>query len=181
MNKVGVDKMTTVLLLIIGILLVAINIKAVEKEKNSFKDAFNNASTNVKNYDLEIGKLRKEFAESLFEFQKEIEELKDKLEKSTNVNNNNINNSNIENNILNNNELDSVRIYSEKNIVEETNNIDKDGKINENKHIDNNEMNNTKIDDIEKLMKEGLSVDIISKKLGIGKGEILLIQKLYIK
>lgn len=155
MNKVGVDLMTTVLLLVIGILLIAINIKAVKKEKNSFKDAFDNASTNVKNYDVEIGKLRKEFAESLFEFQKEIEELKVKLEKST--------------------------IINDKNIVEETRTIDKDEEISENNYIDNNEVNNTKIDDIEKLMKEGLSVDSISKKLGIGKGEILLIQKLYIK
>lgn len=181
--------MTTVVLLIIGILLIAINIKAIRKEKNSFKNAFDNASTNMKDYDVEIGKLRKEFAETILELQSEVEELKGKLEKSYSINHESVNNSNIENiydegvenNILNNNEMDSIEISSNKKIVKETKTIDKDGKVNENKYVDNNEINNAKIDDIERLMKEGLSLDSISEKLGVGKGEIILIQKLYIK
>ena len=173
--------MTTVLLLIIGILLIVVNVKAVKSEKNSFKDVFDNASTNVKNYDLEIEKLRKEFAESLFELQEEIEELKDKLKKSNNINSKNIDNvhikntsyENIEENILNKYKFNSIEIYSDENTVEEIKNT--------NRHEEINEINNSKIDNIEKLMQEGLSVDDISQKMGIGKGEILLIQKLYIK
>ncbi|AGK97755.1 hypothetical protein [Clostridium pasteurianum] len=181
--------MTTVLLLIIGILLIAVNIKAVKKENTSFKNVFHKASTNVKDYDVEIGKLRKEFAETILELQGEIESLKNKLQRSPDVNYKNIHNSDIENiynkgmedNILENNELDSIEISHGKNTAGETRIIDENDKINKNKYIDNNEINNDKVDDIEKLTKEGLSVEGISERLGIGKGEILLIQKLYIK
>lgn len=178
--------MTTVLLLIIGILLIAVNIKAVKRESTSFKNVFNKASTNVKDYDVEIGKLRKEFAETILELQSEIEELKNKLQRSPDVNYKNIHNSDIENihdkgieeSILKNNELDSIEISHGKNTATETKITDQNDKIN---YIDNKEINNDKVDNIEKLMKEGLSVEGISERLGIGKGEILLIQKLYIK
>lgn len=148
--------MTTVLLLIIGILLIAVNIRAIKKNKSSFKNAFDNASINIKDYDLEIGKLRKEFAETIMELQNEVENLKDKLDVMG----------------IHNNKIDALEEKKEN--YEENN-------INENTEIDNREINNVKIDDIERLMKAGLSIDSISEKLGIGKGEILLIKKLYIK
>ncbi|MDF2504513.1 hypothetical protein [Clostridium sp.] len=173
--------MTTIVLLIIGILLIAINVKVVKREKNSFKNVFDNASTNMKDYDVEIGKIRKEFAETVFELQKEVEGLKDRLDKNYNENDKNISYGDIETNFFNNNKMDSIEISNYKDDVKEVKTIDKAEEINKNEYRDNNEINNAKVDDIEKLIKEGLSVDSISKKLGIGKGEVLLIQKLYIK
>ncbi|AJA47905.1 hypothetical protein CPAST_c18350 [Clostridium pasteurianum DSM 525 = ATCC 6013] len=178
--------MTTVLLLIIGILLIGVNIRAMRKDKSSFKNAFDNASTNIKDYDLEIGKLRKEFAETIMELQNEIENLKDRLEEKSDIQKDNVHNFKIDNSLesslLENNKLDVIEIQSTENGAVEEKKIDyKENYATQNAYLDNREINNVKIDDIERLMKEGLSIDSISEKLGIGKGEILLIKKLYIK
>ena len=41
--------------------------------------------------------------------------------------------------------------------------------------------NSVKINEIKIMLDNGLSVDEISEKIGIGKGEVLLIKELYIK
>ena len=49
------------------------------------------------------------------------------------------------------------------------------------KKDENNTANSVKINEIEKLIIEGLTIEEISQKLGMGKGEVLLIKQLYIK
>ena len=46
---------------------------------------------------------------------------------------------------------------------------------------ENNTTNSVKINEIEKLISQGLTTEEISVKLGMGKGEVLLIKQLYIK
>jgi hypothetical protein len=67
---------------------------------------------------------------------------------------------------------DKAEILDYNNIKEEENsqNIDK-----------KEDSNNIKINEIETLIQSGLSMDEISEKLGIGKGEVLLIKELYLK
>jgi len=49
------------------------------------------------------------------------------------------------------------------------------------KGSNSSKQNNVKVNEISMLLDEGLSVDEISEKIGIGKGEVLLIKELYIK
>ncbi|WP_026881267.1 DUF6115 domain-containing protein [Clostridium akagii] len=155
--------MITFLLLLIGIVLLIFNFKALKNEKNTFKDAFDNASNNLKDYDVEIGKLRREFAETILELQQEIENMKyNKIsiqEKQAEV---------LEL------EADNINSIVSKNGEE----IGEDKKLNAESDF---EVNNVKVNEIKEMLNDGLSIDSISEKLGIGKGELLLIEKLYLK
>lgn len=155
--------MTAILLFIIGALLIALNLKAIRKDKEKFQSVLHNVSDDIKDYDLEIGKLKKEFAETIMEIQLEIEDLKDKLKAEDKSTEKNVQNVVIEkeNKVYKNVEIGHI-----------------DDKVSE---VNDREINNVKIDDIEKFMKKGMSIDHISEELGIGKGEILLIKKLYLK
>ncbi|WP_411679149.1 hypothetical protein [Clostridium thailandense] len=179
--------MTAVGLLLIGILLIAININTIRKEKNSFNNILNSSESNIKDYELEIGKLRKEFAETVLELQNEIQELKAEIELKLTRENQEDNNGNNEeiykdeefiNNTLNN------KVIEYENII---NDINYDVIRNEN--IETEEVNrqqksghnSVKVEEISKFLDEGLSVDEIAEKIGVGKGEVLLIKELYIK
>ncbi|MBV7272200.1 hypothetical protein JMF89_04700 [Clostridiaceae bacterium UIB06] len=179
--------MTAVGLLLIGILLIAININTIRKEKNSFNNILNSSESNIKDYELEIGKLRKEFAETVLELQNEIQELKAEIELKLTRENQEDNNRNNEeiykdeefiNNTLNN------KVIEYENII---NDINYDVIRNEN--IETEEVNrqqksghnSVKVEEISKFLDEGLSVDEIAEKIGVGKGEVLLIKELYIK
>ncbi|WP_023625313.1 hypothetical protein [Clostridium tyrobutyricum] len=65
--------MESIILFIIGILLIVFNAKSIFKEKNSFQNKLNESSGSIKDFDVEIGNLRHEFAETIFELQKQIE------------------------------------------------------------------------------------------------------------
>jgi hypothetical protein len=161
--------MITFLLILIGLSLVIINVKAFKNEKNTFKETFDDVSSNLKDYEVDIGKLRKEFAETILELQQEIEDLKDNIdnEKVKTYQENEINNEYINSDIEESNEKDDF-----------TEELDK--QHNEQKS-EEQQLNSVKINEIKEMMNEGLSVDSISEKLGMGKGEILLIEKLYLK
>ncbi|WP_234119909.1 DUF6115 domain-containing protein [Clostridium hydrogenum] len=160
--------MSVLILLIIGIALIFINIKAIKKENKveNFEDNFKNAESNIKNYDVEIGKLRKDFAETVLELQEEIEVLKEKIVQLEKVKN-----------ITKKNEL----VYDNKNIDvlvgedsrKENKNVEDAAEVSDSK--------DKKVVKVKEMMDRGYSVDEISKELNIGKGEVLLIQKLYIK
>lgn len=60
------------------------------------------------------------------------------------------------------------------------NNIEFDSNVFE-INYDNDKSNNNKINEIDKLLKQGNDIDEIANKLNIGKGEVLLIQELYLK
>lgn len=158
--------MSVVILLIIGIALIFINIKVIKNDnKDSFEDKLNDISYNAEDYKFEIGKLRKEFGETIFELQKEIEELKEEVATMKNLN-------------LKSNEKAFSDDNNDKKDLELNNKIDV---VVDNDIEDRDEVENLKAKQIKKLMQDGLSTDEISQKLNIGKGEVLLIQKLYIK
>ncbi len=71
--------MIAFLLIVIGIALIFINFKAIKKEKGSFSEALKGSMENIDEYKEEIGLIRKEFAETLIDVQKEMEYLKKEL------------------------------------------------------------------------------------------------------
>ncbi|WP_039651625.1 hypothetical protein [Clostridium tyrobutyricum] len=133
--------MESIILFIIGILLIVFNAKSIFKEKNSFQNKLNESSGSIKDFDVEIGNLRHEFAETIFELQKQIEK--------------------------NDNE------------VKDNYNMEKSESSEEISKFEN--YNNVKIDEIKEMLNDNMSIDEISESTGIGKGELLLIEELYIK
>ncbi|AND85265.1 hypothetical protein GTH52_02550 [Clostridium tyrobutyricum] len=133
--------MESIILFIIGILLIVFNAKSIFKEKNSFQNKLNESSGSIKDFDVEIGNLRHEFAETIFELQKQIEK--------------------------NDNE------------VKDNYNMEKSESSEEISKFEN--YNNVKIDEIKEMLDDNMSIDEISESTGIGKGELLLIEELYIK
>lgn len=65
-----------IILLIIGILLIIVNIKAIKKEENSFQNVLRYNEKDISKIELEFGQFRKDIAESITELQKEIYQLK---------------------------------------------------------------------------------------------------------
>jgi uncharacterized small protein (DUF1192 family) len=212
--------MTAVGLLLIGILLIALNINAIRKEKRTFSNVLEHSENSMKDYDLEIGKLRKEFAETVLELQREIEDLKADRELSENDiyiedNHRSDNKEKTEDNyknedyILNKMDVEYENISGSNDVINSIDTNEKNASVNylidegtpinsidenntEEENINKNneayekkgssiKRNNVKVDEISKLLDEGLSVDEISEKIGIGKGEVLLIKELYIK
>lgn len=175
------------IILLIAFLLIFFNIRAIKKEKISFLSNFENASMDMNEYDIKLGELRREFSETILELQKEILDLKLKLENS--------NENDTEKPKLGEDFEIEASMGERKNIDTDINNIsiDKDEDKIENLDYNNieeensqnidikEESNNIKINEIETLVSKGLSVDEISEKLGIGKGEVLLIKELYLK
>lgn len=149
-----------ILIIIIGIFLIAFNYKAVRNEKNTFNKSLSKAENGINDSDIEIGLMRKEFAETILELQQDIEELKDEIK---------------------NLKSGGIQSYEEpQNIESSKDNINKNDNIS--KIEENNSLpNNVKIDEIDKLLKDGLSVEEIAERLAIGKGEVLLIKELFIK
>jgi hypothetical protein len=134
------------LLVLTGILLITLNIRAINKDKSSFKANLNMSLKNAEENGIEVGVLRAEIAELLLELQTEMEEIKE------------------ENNLLN-----------ERIILLEA----KKSKTKEKPKAAAKE--NKKIDEIQKLMDMGFSVDEAAVKLGVDKGEVILIKDLYLK
>ena len=166
------------LLITAGIVLIALNIKAALKKNNSFDKVLKNKEDNMQEYEVEIGKLRKEFAETIFDMQKDMESLKGRLDSlsekelqyevkinsdaDTNINTNT--NTNID-----------IAPANDKNVQNDI----REGiqKI----ETDNHSSNNIKTAEVDKMIKEGFSDDEIAEKMKIGKGEVLLIKGLYLK
>lgn len=175
------------IILFIASLLIFFNVRALKKEKMSFLSSFQNASMDMNEYDIKLGELRREFSETILELQKEILDLKLKLENSS-VNeieqpklheDFEIEAANDERKNLNTDIINvSADKYEDKIENLDYNNIEEENSQN----IDiKEESNNIKINEIEILINKGLSVDEISEKLCIGKGEVLLIKELYLK
>ncbi len=150
-------------LLIIGVLLIAFNIKAINKEKSSFSGKLKLKEQHLDEVMVEIGQIRQEFAETLLTVQQSVEEIKTRVE-------------DLENKQYNG---ENVRIHSE--------NPSDHAEIKAHGDTDASEINsdlkenNVKINEVEALLKENVSIEEISKRLGIGKGEVLLIKDLYLK
>ena len=143
----------SILLIVLGIILILINYRALNKDKKSnFNDIYNNADKLTKDYDFELMAIRKDMAESILDLQKEIEELNNVINYSKDIKN--INKSSdivIDNNI------------TTKDITEE--------KISEN--------DNDKVTKIKSMIVDGYTDEEICNKMQIGKGEVLLIRGLF--
>ena len=156
--------MLPLLIIIIGIILIFLNLKAIKKEDRSFEKILEREEVNNnKDYDLEILGIRKDMAETVLELQKEIEELKlsiNSLKKSEVKVDNIINNHNYNENSL------KTDVVSE---------IDFSNKIETTKE---ETLKSEKQRKVKILLDKGLTDDEICEKLSIGKGEVLLIKSL---
>ncbi|VYU40848.1 hypothetical protein [Clostridium tertium] len=170
--------MIPVLIFILGIILIILNFKAIKKEDNSFDKILEREEYRSKDYDIEIIEIRKSFAETVLELQKEIENLKISIntikddnkrydiiyneEKLQNVNNPSDNSeSQLE---INPSIGNSLNIEIDDNFLENS----RDEEVEE----------NSKLNKVKELLDKGLNDDKICEELSIGKGEVLLIRSL---
>lgn len=65
-----------IILIIFGITLIIVNIKAINKKENSFGNMLKYKKEDISEVQIEIGQIRQDVAESLTEMQQEILELK---------------------------------------------------------------------------------------------------------
>ncbi|KEI13162.1 hypothetical protein Z959_01685 [Clostridium novyi B str. ATCC 27606] len=166
---------TSIMLLIIGSLLIFINIRTINKEKNSFKGILNKEEINLQEVQIEIGKLRKEFAETLLELQTEILYLKKKIDNKYSIHKNNLEYH--KENENNNDKIEDI-VDIDFNKVK---NIKNDQELKESNLDSYEETNSLKLKQVQELIDKGLSVEEIADILKVGKGEILLIRELYLK
>lgn len=148
-----------IFLIIIGIIIIVLNVKALKKEDNSFETILKNREENVQDYQVEIGEIRREFSETIIDLQKEIYNLQEELKLIKEDFQGNIKINEEKKEIVSENPLEDDKVYEEEIIAIETL-TEKVNKVNE-------------------LLKAGFSDDEICEKLAIGKGEVLLIRGLY--
>lgn len=143
-----------IFLVLVGVALIIYGITSLNKtdNKSNFTNVLNKTEENVSEADVKIMQLRREFAETILELQKEIIEIKEKM--------------NIEKTTEEINGKDSD--FDE--VLDDENNGDEGEKSAE---------NSVKIDEVQMLLEKGLTMDEICEKLQIGKGEVLLIKDLY--
>jgi hypothetical protein len=144
-------------LIIIGILLIIINYRALKKDDGSFEKILKQRGETVEDQDIEIGKLRREFSETILELQLEIERLK--AIKSSEESDDN-------KSVALDYRIDDEAIYEEPVSTAEN------SKTN---------MISDKARSVKELLEKGFTDDQICEELAIGKGEVLLIKGLYKK
>lgn len=147
-----------IFLILIGTLLIVLNVRAIKKEKDSFKNILNQKELDTTEVEVMIGSLRREFAETLLELQKEIVELK-KEKPIVQIEEDDYENEKVEDE---NYEDEQVSASEELSVL-----------------LQDEETENDKVNKVKELFKEGKSVEEVCEKLNIGKGEVLLIKELY--
>lgn len=145
--------MIPLILIIIGVSLIIVNIKAINRKENSFHNVLKYKGENITEVEVQIGHIRKDVAESITELQNEILELKEIVMESKKQN------------------IEDIESYRDKEeeIINE---------INYKKEISSVNNQNDKLNKIKSLINEGYTEDEICNKLGIGKGEVLLVKGL---
>ena len=146
------------ILIVIGVILVVLNYKALKKDESSFSDVLKYKQKDMTEVEVEIGAIRRDIAESLTELQKEILEIKQHINFNNNV-------EDIKENLETDEELISNNLTSIDEEVDVRNEID----------------NKNKTEVIRELISLGLNDDEICEKLSLGKGEVLLVRNLYKK
>ncbi|MBU3195810.1 hypothetical protein KPL26_03915 [Clostridium algidicarnis] len=141
-----------IVLIIIAVLLIIFNIKAIKNEDKKFKDVLDEKERSMTPSDIAIGEIRKDVAESLLEIQQDIELLKHSV-------------------IKYDKEQDKENDKEEENKENQNKEEENEEKIDE----------NNKVTAVIKLLSIGKDVDEISRELNLGKGEVLLIKELYKK
>jgi hypothetical protein len=158
------------ILIIIGCVLIIFNIRFVKDNKtsikkapvvddNSFTRVLQNEEIDITAVDVIVGELRVEFSETILELQKEIVRLNDRIDDL------------VEDNMAFKNSL-ILPINEIKNDKEDVNNDKEKENLNE---------TSSRMNEIGELLSKGFSVEEISEKFQIGRGEILLIKRLYQK
>lgn len=170
--------MIPVLILILGIILIVLNFKAIKKEDNSFENILQREESREKDYDLDIIEIRKSFAETVLELQKEIEDLKISINTIKNTNKRDdiiYNEENLKSNILIDHNESKLEV--EKSNLSNNLDIETDDDFTE-KSKDNEVDENSKLNRVKELLDNGLNDDEICEELSMGKGEVLLIRSL---
>lgn len=172
-----------VFLLLIGLTLILLNIKGINRDKNSFREMLQVKEADTTETEVMIGELRREFSETILELQKEIIELRERQNMSGSTNQNIP--AVIENKIYSAGEAvvtENIHIEEAISNFDEADNVTseqiEEGPSENDVSIRNNSI---KIDEIGKLLEKNISVDEICERLSIGKGEVLLIKELYLK
>ncbi len=178
-----------ILLIIIGVALIATNIRAIMREESNFSKAMIDAESNIDEVDMRIVEIRSEFAKTITELQREINDLKkvnhtefiekELLEK---IDDSDISISNDEyiNTLVD--KIDSLddniflQVENMDEVMDDLKEEEKDS--NPKKDIKSNSL---KVEEVKELLGEGLSEESIAQRLNIGKGEVLLIKELYLK
>jgi hypothetical protein len=158
-----------IFLIVLGIMLILLNVRFLKDEDRSFfpkrfgKKANNNFTSilekeeiNISEVDVRIGELRREFSETLLELQKEILELSEKIED----------------------------LEQGKPLMTSIDTIDIEEISGEAVYTENIELEKetySTADQVGQLMDKGYTIDEICEKLQMGRGEVLLIKKLYLK
>ncbi|MDY3827782.1 MAG: hypothetical protein SOZ71_03235 [Clostridium sp.] len=158
-----------IFLLLLGIILIIINIKAVKKDDNSFKNVLQYNKKDMSEATIAIGQIRQDVAESLTEIQQDILEIKARLSKLE-ANSNNLDSSKEKGFTI-----DAERMEE----VDRNELLDLEALVAKDEAIINEVDNKTKTDRIKQLIKEGYSDEEICNKLSVGKGEILLVKGLF--
>lgn len=146
------------ILIVIGVILVVLNYKALKKDETSFSDVLKYKQKDMTDVEIEIGAIRRDIAESLTELQKEILDIKQHINFNNNV-------EDIKENLETDEELISNNLTSIDEEVDVINEID----------------NKNKTEVIRELISLGLNDEEICEKLSLGKGEVLLVRNLYKK
>ncbi|KEZ88836.1 hypothetical protein IO99_01355 [Clostridium sulfidigenes] len=178
-----------ILLIIIGVALIATNIRAIMREENNFSKAMIDAESNIDEVDMRIVEIRSEFAKTITELQREINDLKkvnhtEFIEKGLleKIDDSDISISNDEyiNTLVDKiDSLDDNIFLQVENMGEVMDDLKEEEKdSNPKKDIKSNSL---KVEEVKELLGEGLSEESIAQRLNIGKGEVLLIKELYLK
>ena len=146
------------ILIVIGVILVVLNYKALKKDETSFSDVLKYKQKDMTEVEIEIGAIRRDIAESLTELQKEILDIKQHINFNNNV-------EDIKENLETDEELISNNLTSIDEEVDVINEID----------------NKNKTEVIRELISLGLNDEEICEKISLGKGEVLLVRNLYKK
>ena len=141
------------ILIVIGVILVVLNYKALKKDETSFSDVLKYKQKDMTEVEIEIGAIRRDIAESLTELQKEILDIKQHINFNNNV-------EDIKENLETDEELISNNLTSIDEEVDVINEID----------------NKNKTEVIRELISLGLNDEEICEKLSLGKGEVLLVR-----
>lgn len=151
-----------ILIILAGVLLIYFNYKGLKKEDKSFLSILHNEEENISDTDLEIGKLRREFSETILELQKEIIELKEVKQYNYPKDN--------EDKLEDNDTYDEN--YSKIDaLIDDEIDIVKEESETENQVI-------SRMNVIKDLIDKGYTDEDICESLSMGKGEVLLIKSL---
>lgn len=168
------------ILILVGVILVIVNFRFINKEEKSeksFENILKREELNEnKDYGLEIISIRKDLAETVMDLQKEIDELRNYVKSIKNedkVVDNNIKDIDV-NEVENNYPNPSEDVISEINFLR-INQDSQDIKCNQNIK-DKSKLDKTQR--VKALLEEGLSEEEICEEMSIGRGEVLLIKSL---